>query len=296
MKTRACITVLLAATKSCGAFVPALVSCRGTVQGEHLVPQSNVTPPLRSSPAGASVDASPSDVSPEYSSSSSSSAATTAEGDGFSLANELLQTVFSGVGEGYIPYSEADKSAIEELIVELETSSPGQRTDVQFPRDLDKLDGRWRLVFTSNLVGLGKLSPIALKDVYQVVDSGAGTVSNVVYATMYPPLFSETWGRLGERVADLAKTVEDRISFPVDFNIEHNFEVSSQSKPAQIELVQKELKLMNAEDAGKRSLALPALQPLAKAAAGRFDTTYLDRDVRVSRGRFGELRVFQREV
>lgn len=35
-------------------------------------------------------------------------------------------------------------------------------------RDLDKLDGRWRLVFTNNLVGLGKLSPIALKDVYQV--------------------------------------------------------------------------------------------------------------------------------
>lgn len=64
----------------------------------------------------------------------------------------------------------------------------------------------------------------------------------------------------------------------------------------QIELVQKELKLMNAEDASKRSIALPALQPLAKAAAGRFDTTFLDRDVRVSRGRFGELRVFQREA
>lgn len=64
----------------------------------------------------------------------------------------------------------------------------------------------------------------------------------------------------------------------------------------QIELVQKQLKLMNAEDASKRSIALPALQPLAKAAAGRFDTTFLDRDVRISRGRFGELRVFQREA
>lgn len=37
-----------------------------------------------------------------------------------------------------------------------------------FERDLDKLDGRWRLVFTNNLVGLGKFSPILLKDVYQV--------------------------------------------------------------------------------------------------------------------------------
>lgn len=202
--------------------------------------RSNATPPLRSSPADAAVDAFPSDVSPDSDSDSDSSPATTGgaggggDSSGLSLANELLQTVYSGVGEGYMPYSEADKSAIEELVVELETSSPGQETDVQFPRDLDRLDGRWRLVFTNNLVGLGRFSPIALRDVYQVVDSGAGTVSNVVYATMSPPLFSETWGRLGERVADLAKTVEDRITFPVDFNIQHNFDVSSQSKPAQV--------------------------------------------------------------
>ncbi|CAM9515899.1 unnamed protein product [Laminaria digitata] len=210
------------------------------------------------------------------------------------MANELLQTISAGVGEGYMPYSETDKSAIEDLVVELESS--GEGTDVQFPRDLDKLDGRWRLVFTNNLVGLGKLSPIALKDVYQVVDSSSSLVTNTVYAVMSPPLFAETWGRLGERAADLAKTVEDRITFPVDFNIHHDFTVSSQSKPAQIELVQKELKLMNAEDAGKRSLALPALKPLAKAAAGRFDTTFLSQGLRVSRGRFGELRVFEREA
>lgn len=45
---------------------------------------------------------------------------------------------------------------------------------------------------------------------------------------------AETWGRLGQRVADLAKTVEDRATFPVDFNIQHTFDVSSQSKPAQV--------------------------------------------------------------
>jgi PAP_fibrillin len=32
----------------------------------------------------------------------------------------------------------------------------------------------------------------------------------------------------------------------------------------------------------------------SQASAGRFDTTYLDGDLRVSRGSFGELRVFQR--
>lgn len=61
-----------------------------------------------------------------------------------------------------------------------------------------------------------------------------------------------------------------------------------------IELVQKELKLLNVEDPAKRSIALPILQPLAKATAGRFDTTFLYKDVRISRGRFGEIRVFQR--
>ncbi|CAM9393928.1 unnamed protein product [Ectocarpus sp. 12 AP-2014] len=291
MKLQACLAALAATVNMCGALVPSLVSCRDGVRASHAHHRPRSASPLRSSsssPADA-VDAFPSDVSPDASSS------TPPASGGFSLANDLLQTVLSGVGEGYIPYSEADKSAIEELVVELETSS-GQGTEVQFPRDLGKLDGRWRLVFTNNLVGLGRLSPVELRDVYQVVDSAAGLVSNVVYATMSPPLFSETWGRLGERAAEIARTVEDRVTFPVDFNIQHEFEVSSQSKPAQIELVQKELKLMNAEDAAKRSLALPALQPLAKAAAGRFDTTYLDQDVRVSRGRFGELRVFQREA
>lgn len=47
-------------------------------------------------------------------------------------------------------------------------------------------------------------------------------------------LSAETWGRLGQRVADLAKIVEDRTTFPVDFNIQHKFEVSSESKPAQV--------------------------------------------------------------
>lgn len=51
---------------------------------------------------------------------------------------------------------------------------------------------------------------------------------------LYARPAAETWGRLGERAADLAKTVEDRITFPVDFNIQHDFTVSSQSKPAQV--------------------------------------------------------------
>lgn len=45
---------------------------------------------------------------------------------------------------------------------------------------------------------------------------------------------AETWGRLGQRVGNVAKTIEDRVTFPVDFNIDHKFDVSSQSKPAQV--------------------------------------------------------------
>ncbi|CAN0561090.1 unnamed protein product [Ectocarpus sp. 12 AP-2014] len=221
MKLQACLAALAATVNTCGAFVPSLVSCRDGVRASHAHHRPSSASPLRSSsssPADA-VDAFPSDAS----------------SGGFSLANELLQTILSGVGEGYIPYSEADKRAIEELVVELETSS-GQGTEVQFPRDLGKLDGRWRLVFTNNLVGLGRVSPVELRDVYQVVDSAAGLVSNVVYATVSPPLFAETWGMLGDRAAEIARTVKDRITSPVDFKIQHEFEVSSQSKPAQVRI------------------------------------------------------------
>lgn len=56
--------------------------------------------PPRSSPADA-VDAVPSDVSREYD-------PTTDQSD-FGLANDLLRTIYSGVGESYVPYSETDK-------------------------------------------------------------------------------------------------------------------------------------------------------------------------------------------
>lgn len=63
-----------------------------------------------------------------------------------------------------------------------------------------------------------------------------------------------------------------------------------------MQLVQKELNFLNVEDPDRRSLVLPALQPLARAGAGRFDTTFLSDQVRVSRGRFGEVRVFLKEA
>lgn len=65
------------------------------------------------------------------------------------------------------------------------------RRAMSFLRDLSKLDGRWKLLFTNNVLGLGKLSPVTLKEVYQVVDSSERTVSNVVYAVLSPPMFCE---------------------------------------------------------------------------------------------------------
>lgn len=66
--------------------------------------------PLMSSPTDA-VDEVPSDVSQaEYVPTGTSSAASTGlPTPGFSLADELIETINSGVGEGYIPFSETDK-------------------------------------------------------------------------------------------------------------------------------------------------------------------------------------------
>lgn len=70
-------------------------------------------------------------------------------------------------------------------------------------------------------------------------------------------LAAETWGRLGQRAADLAKTVEDRITFPVDFTIQHDFTVSSQSKPAQV----KWRAGTESSDVGNRSMKYTSIDP-----------------------------------
>jgi hypothetical protein len=85
------------------------------------------------------------------------------------------------------------------------------------------------------------------------------------------------------------------VSIKVDFSLDHTFEISSMEFPAELKIAMKSLRVINSERSDMRSLTLPSIRPLAKAMSGKFQTTYLDEDFRVSRGSFGEIRVFRRE-
>jgi hypothetical protein len=84
-------------------------------------------------------------------------------------------------------------------------------------------------------MGVGRLSPLTLEDVYQVIDTSSNSVKNVVYATLSPPMFVETWGRFPiAAVANGARTLHGKATFRVDFSLDHSFEISSMEFPAQV--------------------------------------------------------------
>ncbi|KAG5178403.1 hypothetical protein JKP88DRAFT_329622 [Tribonema minus] len=229
-------------------------------------------------------------VSYDYQGSSSS-----AYEDKLDAKSALLSAIGSGVGKGYYMTSRSAAKDIKKAIVDLETS--GADMAVKFPSDFATLDGRWKLLYSSNIFGVGRLSPLTLDEVYQVVDTAGNSIKNVVYATLSPPLFETTWGRFPvQAVANAAKRVNERISFPVDFALDHTFEITSAEYPAQLKIALKETKIVNCEKPEQRSLAVPAIRPLAQIGAGKFDTTYMDDDLRISRGTLGEIRVFQRST
>jgi hypothetical protein len=84
-------------------------------------------------------------------------------------------------------------------------------------------------------MGVGRLSPLTLEDVYQVIDTSSNSVKNVVYAILSPPMFVETWGRFPiAAVANGPRTLHGKATFRVDFSLDHSFEISSMEFPAQV--------------------------------------------------------------
>jgi hypothetical protein len=75
--------------------------------------------------------------------------------------------------------------------------------DVAFPRDFIDLDGRWRLLYSSNVLGVTRVSPLQLDEVYQVIDTSLNSVKNVVYGTLRPPLFGKSARAFAAIVVDL---------------------------------------------------------------------------------------------
>ncbi|CAA7390512.1 unnamed protein product [Spirodela intermedia] len=195
------------------------------------------------------------------------------------LKLKLLNTV-SGLNRG-LAASEDDLRRADEAAKELEAAGG----PVDLAGDLDKLQGRWKLVyssaFSSRTLGgsrpgppVGRLLPITLGQVFQRIDIVSKDFDNIVELQ-----FGTPWPLPpAEATATLA----------------HKFEVIGSSK------IRITFEKTTVKATGNLSqlppLELPrlpdSLRPPSNTGSGEFDVTYADDDLRITRGDREELRVF----
>ncbi|KAH7691544.1 Plastid lipid-associated protein/fibrillin conserved domain-containing protein [Dioscorea alata] len=196
-----------------------------------------------------------------------------------SLKLNLLSAV-SGLNRG-LAASEEDLKRADFAAKELE--AVGGPVDLY--KDLDKLQGRWKLIyssaFSSRTLGgsrpgppTGRLLPITLGQVFQRIDIFSKDFDNIVELQLgapwpLPPL-------------DITATLA------------HKFEITG---TASVKII---FEKTTVKTTGNLSQLPPfeipripdALRPPSNTGTGDFEVTYLDSDTRVTRGDRGELRVF----
>ncbi|XP_008789427.1 plastid-lipid-associated protein 6, chloroplastic [Phoenix dactylifera] len=195
-----------------------------------------------------------------------------------SLKLKLLGAV-SGLNRG-LAANEEDLRRADSAAKELEALG-----GVDLTKDLDKLQGRWKLIyssaFSSRTLGgsrpgppTGRLLPITLGQVFQRIDILSKDFANIAEIQFgapwpLPPL---------EATATLA----------------HKFELIGSSS---IKII---FEKTTVKPTGSFSQLPPfevprlpdALRPPSDSRSGDFEVTYLDADTRITRGDRGELRVF----
>eukprot|EP00271_Cylindrocystis_brebissonii_P006217 TRINITY_DN18901_c0_g1_i1.p1 TRINITY_DN18901_c0_g1~~TRINITY_DN18901_c0_g1_i1.p1 ORF type:complete len:338 (-),score=18.28 TRINITY_DN18901_c0_g1_i1:555-1568(-) len=196
------------------------------------------------------------------------------------LKNSLLATV-AGLDRG-LSAGDDEAVRVEDAAVALERAG----NIVELPEMLPVAEGKWRLVYSSGfLTGslggerpgppVGRL-PLKLGQVYQRIDVGARQVDNIVTLNLEPPWplpvvtitatlahTFENFGQAGTRI--IFEKTSVKLEAPLGIFPEVEFP------------------------------QLPeALRPPSGVRSGEFETTYLDDDIRVTRGDRGELRVFVR--
>lgn len=196
-----------------------------------------------------------------------------------SLKLKLLGVV-SGLNRG-LAASQDDLKRADEAARELEEA--GGLVDLS--ADLDKLQGRWKLIyssaFSSRTLGgsrpgppVGRLLPITLGQVFQRIDVVSRDFDNIVELELgapwpLPPI---------EVTATLA----------------HKFELIGTAK---IKIIFQKTTVKSTGNLSQLPpLEIPripdALRGSSNPGSGEFEVTYIDSDTRVTKGDRGELRVF----
>lgn len=200
--------------------------------------------------------------------------------DAISSFKFKLLSAVSGLNRG-LAASEDDLRKADNAAKDLESvSGPVFLSD-----DLDKLQGRWRLIYSSAFSSrtLGgsrpgpptrRLLPITLGQVFQRIDVFSKDFDNIVELELgtpwpFPPV---------EVTATLA----------------HKFEIIGNSK---IKITFEKTTVKTTGNLAQLPpLEVPripdALRPPSNTGSGEFEVTYIDSDTRITRGDRGELRVF----
>jgi hypothetical protein len=217
---------------------------------------------------------------------------------------------FWGTERGLSASSDA-RAEINELITRLEAKNPTPQ-----PNDaVDRLSGAWKLAYTSNseliaLLALGRLPLITVGDITQSVDGAAMTVENRVQLSAP---FSRTslaaTAAVEVRSPKLLSVMfqEGRIATPellADFAIPSTLEVMGQQvdlAPLQAALqpldgpVRSLLESAGGLLAGVPDLSFPITSPTSGSSSTWLLNTYLDDDLRITRGDQGSVFVMMKD-
>eukprot|EP01041_Mallomonas_annulata_P001755 gene1755-3390_t len=154
---------------------------------------------------------------------------------------------------------------ISQCVAELELQSPLQQS---FPELWSKLDGNWRLLYTNNgPIGSGDRplplprKILSVSQVFQKIDSSKMKIEHIL----------DIQGLLGGEI-----------------KLIHSVNVVSDSNPAMLSIALDEISAKG--PIGTVNLPLSKIIGPDILRAGYFETTYVDDELRVSRGLMGELR------
>jgi len=170
-----------------------------------------------------------------------------------------------------------------------------------FPAGLSKIDGLWRLVYSSALSagsGSGGGASSQSLPVFQTPDTGSfnsfGPGSQV----------GQVYARISSRKQKLENIVEVFLRSPLPFlpqlgkvtlNLEHKLEVED-GDARRVKITLEQVTARNQGGPARQlrlpPLKIPVLDVLSSQGAGIFDTTYCDDELRITRGDRGEIRVF----
>lgn len=183
---------------------------------------------------------------------------------------ELLETI-AGKNRGLLA-SESDRRAILAAIARLEDRNPHPR-----PFEVsEKLNGNWRLLFTTSeeLLGIDRIPLLKLGQIYQCIRIQGARIYNIAEVYGLPLL---------EGIVSVAAQFEPVSERRVEVTFER-FVVG----PQRLMGYQSPAAFIQQLEEGKRFLPIDATLP-NRDRQGWLDITYLDDDLRIGRGNEGSV-------